>query len=66
MTYYLDLPPSWKIYNAFHTSLLSLHYKTSAYDKGYSAPASELFEGAPEWEVAEVLVFQKHEHHQKL
>jgi hypothetical protein len=55
VTYHLDLPSSWKIHNAFHASLLSLHYETSAYGKGYPAPAPELIKGALEWDVAEVL-----------
>ena len=61
VTYWLDLPPSWQLHNAFHTSLLSLYHETLEHGVGHSTPAPELIEGEPEWEVAEVLASQHFE-----
>jgi len=55
VTYWLNLPPSWQIYNVFYATLLSPYHKTREHGTSYSMPPSEYIEGEPEWEVAEVL-----------
>jgi hypothetical protein len=64
--YCLDLPPNWRIYNAFHASLLSPHHEMNEYGKSYPTPAPELIDGEPEWEVAEVLASRQHKCQHKL
>jgi len=55
VTYQLDLPPNWWIYNVFHATLLSPYYEMKEHGTSYSMPPPEYIEGEPEWEVVEVL-----------
>jgi hypothetical protein len=57
VTYCLSLPSSWKIHNTF---LLSPYYKTWEYRKNYPAPAPDLIEGEPKWEVEGILASRQH------
>jgi hypothetical protein len=51
----LKLPPSWKIHNVFHTSLLTPYKETTINGSRYQEPAPELIDGQPEWEVEAIL-----------
>jgi hypothetical protein len=63
ITYHLDLPPTWKLHNAFHVSLLALYHETREHGANYLAPAPKLIEGEPEWEVERILASQHHRRH---
>ena len=58
VTYRLNLPPSWKLYNAFHAALLSPYWETAIYRKNYLTPTPELINGEREWEVESILTSQ--------
>ncbi len=58
--YYLDLPLSWQIYNAFHTLLLSLYHEIREYRTNYLRLTLALVEGEPEWEVKWILASRCH------
>ena len=55
MTYRLNLPPTWKIHNAFHGSLLTPYYETPECGPNYLEPPPELVDGELEYEVEEIL-----------
>ena len=55
MTYRLNLPPSWKLHNAFHTALLSPYQETAIHRKNYLMLAPKLIDGEWEWEVESIL-----------
>jgi len=55
VTYRLELPSTWRIHNAFHTSLLSPYHETKVHGINYSEPVPELIDGEPEWEVEAIL-----------
>jgi hypothetical protein len=59
VTYRLALPPTWHLHNAFHAALLSPYRETPAHGANYLAPAPELIDGEPEWEVEKILTSQK-------
>ena len=48
MTYRLQLPPSWKIHNVFHTSYLSQYQETKEHGPNYLEPPPDIIEGQPE------------------
>jgi hypothetical protein len=54
-TYRLKLPPTWKIHNTFHTSLLTPYRETITNGIKYQEPPPDLINGQPEWEVEKVL-----------
>jgi hypothetical protein len=55
MTYQLELPSQWKVYNAFHGSLLLPYHETKEHEHNFTEPPPKLIEGQPEWEVEEIL-----------
>ena len=55
LAYHLRLPPTWKIHNVFHTSLLSTYRETAEHRPNYANPPPEEIEGEEEYEVAEIL-----------
>ena len=55
MVYQLELPPSWKIFGTFHTSLLSPYRKTSKHGTNFLEPPPDVIEGEEEYEVEQVL-----------
>jgi hypothetical protein len=54
-TYRLKLPPTWKIHNVFHASLLTPYRETIMNSAKYQEPPPDLINGQPEWEVEKVL-----------
>ena len=55
MAYRLDLPPQWKIHNAFHASLLMPYKETSTHGLNFLHPIPKIVEGQEEYEVERVL-----------
>ena len=60
VTYRLNLPPSWKIWNAFHTSLLTPYRETDSHGPNYERPPPDLVEDEEEYEVDQILDSRKH------
>src|SRR5579863_6416939 len=54
-TYRLELPPQWRIHNAFHVSLLLPYQETLEHGRNFEEPPSDLVDGQPEWEVEKIL-----------
>ena len=54
-TYRLNLPPGWRVHNAFHGGLLMRYNETKEYGKNYPELLPELIEGEEEYEVEEIL-----------
>jgi hypothetical protein len=54
-TYQLEFRAQWKIYNAFHGSLLLPYHKTKEHGCNFAKPPPKLIEEQPEWEVEEIL-----------
>src|SRR5712691_7021469 len=54
-TYCLDLPPQWKVHNAFHGALLNPFVETPEHGPSFVEPPPELVEGEPEYEVETLL-----------
>src|SRR5579863_10379609 len=54
-TYRLELPPQWRIHNAFHASLLLPYQETPEHGQNFEEPPPDLMDGQPEWEVEKIL-----------
>ena len=57
-TYCLQLLPTWKIHNVFHTSLLSTYHKTVKHRLNFTNPPPEEIDGEEEYEVVQILSHQ--------
>jgi hypothetical protein len=55
VTYRLDLPPVWKIHNAFHAAILHPYKKTELHGPNFVETPPDLVEGHKEWEVDSML-----------
>ena len=55
LAYHLRLPPTWKIHDVFHASLLSTYRETAEHGPNYANPPPEEIEGEEEYEIAEIL-----------
>ncbi len=51
VAYRLELPPSWRIHNMFHTSLLTPYHETAAHGPNFTRPPPDLIDGEEEYEV---------------
>ena len=58
LAYRLRLPPTWKIHDVFHASLLSTYRETAEHRPNYANPPPEEIEGEEEYEFAEILSHQ--------
>ena len=55
ITYHLWLPPTWKILNVFHASLLSTYRETAKHGPNFVNPPLEEIDGEEEYEVTKIL-----------
>ena len=55
VTYKLELPSTWKIYDIFHASLLTPYKETNQHSPNFIEPPPDILEGKPEWEVEKIL-----------
>ena len=55
LTYRLRLPPTWKIHDVFHASLLSSYHQTETYGPSFSRPPPDLIDNEEEYEVDHVV-----------
>ena len=58
LTYHLQLPPTWKIHNIFHTFLLLTYHETAKYRPNFINPPPEEIDSEEEYKVAEILSHQ--------
>ena len=62
----LELPPTWKIHDVFHASLLTPYRETTAYGANYPEPPPELIEGEEEYIVDWILDLRRHGRNKQL
>jgi Chromo (CHRromatin Organisation MOdifier) domain len=55
IVYHLTLPPSWKIHNVFHVSLLTPYKEMEEHGPNFPKPPPELIDEQEEYEVEQVL-----------
>jgi hypothetical protein len=55
VVYHLTLPPSWKIHNVFHVSLLTPYKEMEEHGPNFAEPPPELIDEHEEYEVEQVL-----------
>jgi hypothetical protein len=55
VAFQLQLPPTWKIHNVFHTSLLLSYRETAEHRPNYSDPPGNLIGGEEEFELDQIL-----------
>ena len=55
LTYYLYLPPTWKIHDVFHAFLLFPYRKTKAHCPNFSKPLPDLIGTEEEYEVKQIV-----------
>ena len=55
LAYHLRLPPTWKIYDVFHASLLSTYWEMAEHGPNFINPPPEEIDSEEEYERAEIL-----------
>jgi len=53
--YRLKLPPTWRIHNVFHASLLMPYKETEQHGPNFLELPPDIIEGEPEWEIEQIL-----------
>jgi Chromo (CHRromatin Organisation MOdifier) domain len=66
VVYRLTLPPSWKIHNVFHMSLLTPYKEMEEHGPNFAKLPPELIEEQEEYEVEQVLASRLYGHWKKL
>ena len=59
MTYQLQLPTTWKIYNVFHAVLLRQYKETEVYRANFQLPPPELIDGEELYEIETIMKHRK-------
>jgi len=55
VAYKIKLPPTWKIHDVFHASLLTPYKETNQHGPNFLEPPPDILEGKPEWKVKQIL-----------
>ena len=55
VVYQLELPATWKIFNTFHATLLSLYKEMEEHGVNFTEPPPDLIEDHEEYEVEQIL-----------
>ena len=58
LTYQLQLPDIWKIYNIFHASLLSPYHFTESHSPTFLNPPPDIIDNEEEYEVEAILSYK--------
>ena len=51
LTYHLRLPPTWKIHNIFHATLLSPYRETNTHKPNFSQPPPDVIDAEEEYDI---------------
>ena len=55
LTYRLHLPPTWKIHDVFHTTLLSPYQETDTHGPNFSRPPPDMIDAEEEYEIDQIV-----------
>jgi hypothetical protein len=66
VVYHLELPPHWKIFNAFYASLLTPYKEMEKHGENFPEPPPDLINDKPEYKVEEVLASRRYGRWKKL
>jgi hypothetical protein len=55
VTFWLELPPAWRIHDVFHASLLSPYQETPEHGPNFSWPPPDIVDGEVEQEIERIL-----------
>ena len=57
LTYCLCLPPTWKVHDVFHTTLLSPYQETDTHGPNFSQPPPDMIDAKEEYEIDQIVVY---------
>ena len=55
LTYCLHLPPTWKIHDVFHATLLSPYRETDTHGPNFSQPPPDMIDAEEEYEIDQII-----------